>query len=143
MKKFQFTLDAAARWRQHLLSQEKLRLQSMERQLQQIAGQLEQNTRDLTDNWVPLVTTAEALHQVQAYRQALKKQADQLQIQYADQTAANKLQALKVIEADRNSRVLDKLRAKQYTEWQSALAKKMEEEAADLYSSKLVRQNNL
>ena len=148
MKKFQFSLSRMLNFREQLLEKEKNSLNQLliqkntldqhildiKEQLEQAATQLEQKTREGT-----------VITELRLLTFTLENGKKQLKQLHKDQMLLNstvELQRKSVVQASQQVTKLEKLKEKQWEEYQYALAKAEEAFISEHVASTLVRQTN-
>lgn len=137
MKRFRFRLESVLRWRQALegIEEEKLRglnarLHEVERaraEIEQVRRRLPGEVAGRSDvSGVELAALDAYLRRLGAIEEELRQQRVQLDKQVEAQQQA-------VLEARRKVRLLERLKARRFAEWEAELARETERVAADNY----------
>jgi len=142
MSKFRFSLEAALQWRKHLLLQERVKLQALEAKRDSTMLMRENTLARLTGTKTPEAIDAASLQQGAAHRTFLSALYLRLQNTVLSESRSVAEQLARCVEADRQCRVLEKLRGAKLACWESGMRKKSDDEAAEIYSAKWTRRNS-
>ena len=143
MKRFQFPLQAAMTWRERTAEQERSSLQHMfkvlsdlEAERTSVSGQLR-----LTASPQAEITAAD-LHRMAAHRDALV--ARDVRLAQSQQKCEDRIvqQRQKCVEADRDHRLLAKLRESHWATWQAQADREIERSAAESYLANWIRKKS-
>jgi hypothetical protein len=135
MKKFEFRLDAALRWRNTQLQVERARLQKLLGEEQRLKNSL-QSLLDEKQKALSELRTAEHLQSfdlrtVSIYLVGADARACLLRENIAKCAGPIRQQRQKLLEAERNVRLLEELKEKRYSEWVHALNQEIDEAAEE------------
>jgi flagellar biosynthesis chaperone FliJ len=146
LKRFDFRLDSVLNWRKLQSQQEQATLEKIahskkliEQQQAEVAGQIA-----ATANLLSLQGSVEAseLHYLAANRLHLRKVQDTLRRKNAECTLAMDAQRHRCMEADRKQKLIEKMKAKQFSAWEKDVARDTEQTAAELFLAAHIRGNN-
>lgn len=137
MKKFEFKLDSALRWRTTQLQLERARLQNLLAEQQRINRDLKAlaDERNGAVDGLQSLPRLEAfdLRSLSAYLVGAEFRATQLHEQLRRRTALVQKQQARVLDAELQVKLLDKLKCKKRAEWQSEYEKDTESNAAEAW----------
>ena len=121
MKKFEFRLDSALRWRNTQLQLERVKLQKLLGEEQRLRSDLERILHErqtaLSDLQSVTFLQASDLRCLSAYLVGADARAHLLRGQIAKCTGPIQQQRQRLLEAERNVRLLEKLKENRYSEW--------------------------
>ncbi len=137
MKKFEFKLDSALRWRTTQLQLERVKLQSLLAE----QGRLQRDLILLAEERNAAVSGLQSLSKLEAfdlrslsaYLVGAEFRANQLHEQLAKRTALVQRQQVCVRDAELKVRLLDKLKDKKKSAWQAEYNKDLEANAAEAW----------
>jgi len=130
MKKFEFRLGAALRWRNTQLQLERAKLQKLLSEEQQwkrgLQSLLDERTRSLSDlaTWERLQWSD--LRAASAYSMGADLRAHALREKIVRLAGPIQQQRERLLQAERNVRLLEKIRDNRYAEWKLELDKEIE-----------------
>ena len=137
MKKFEFRLDSALRFRQTQLQLERVKLQSLLEEQQRLTRDLHVLAEERKSAVSGLQSLPELqafdLRSISAYLVGAEIRATQLQEQLTKRKVLANQQRERVMDAELQVRLLEKLREKKKTEWQIAFDKDLENNAAEAW----------
>jgi hypothetical protein len=137
MKKFEFQLQSALDWRQRRLEGERVRLEALETQRNRLQASVQsiEAARHQSQDAVAQSPTLERLDLdlLEGYRHAAEFQTRRLAAEIARLDAAILQQRTRVTEANREHRLLEKLRQQRHDDWQKGVDRQIEDEAAERY----------
>ncbi len=144
MKRFEFSLETVRRWRRERAGVEELILRQMLAEKQKVAAaraQIEresaQTVRELLAQ--PMVGSLD-LESLDSYRLYVRGKVRDFEHQEEQCDKRIAAQRERVVEARRQSELLERLRQKAWAEWRAAGNKEQEEMAAELFLAKTVRE---
>ena len=137
MKKFEFRLQSALRVRHTQLEMQRHKLQALvlqEQQIQHALTTLAEERRDAIA-WTQNadVVTSPAVRALSAYMLGSEARGNAYREQLSMQARLIQDQRIKVLEAERNVRLLEKLRDKRFHEWNQELEREIETTAQDAW----------
>jgi hypothetical protein len=142
MRRFEFRLDAALRWRRSQLDMEEARLRNLFAEL----AAIQTGIADLDAAQAPERTSVHSPDATPGERAALdawlrwsRAERGRLLARVADCERRITEQRARVLEARRASELLGKLRTRKLTEWTAELNKDIEQIAAEAYTAKWSR----
>ena len=146
MKRFAFAFEKALEYREGQADQERLKLE----QLHAVRGKLTQDREGLASqiqaiSRVPLtdgITSSEDLRMLSSFVGALRQQEHQLHHKTTECEARIVHQSDRVVVADRDHKLLARLREKKLAEWEYESAREMEQTATDLWLAGYVRRSH-
>jgi hypothetical protein len=143
MKRFQFPLDRVRRWRAGQAMLEELKLEHMRGNLralgeekQNIASERSRNEREVLGQ--PAVEAAQ-LQSLDAYRLHTRAKIRDIENRERQAEVEVEQQRQRVVAAQRDAELLERLKGKARDEWQAASDREQETLATDLYLAKRVR----
>ncbi|MBC7924976.1 MAG: hypothetical protein H7039_04895 [Bryobacteraceae bacterium] len=146
MKRFHFGLQRTTDWREHQAELEKSELEKLTGKRTQLAdsrNEVEKELDTLANNQVGhSVHTAQELHQAALFTRSLFNLDKQLVNEQSKCEQQIVQQQGKCIEADRDHRLLLKLRDTKLLEWQKEFNREIEETAADSWNSRRARETS-
>lgn len=136
MKKFDFRLETARRWRERQTEIEEARLQALfgekqgiEARAVSIQAELDAEHRRIEDRSYD----AGELARLDAFREWVTRERQRLRTVLADCEKRIEAQRAALVEARRRFQLVDRLKEKSLLEWSRANAKEQEDLAAELY----------
>ncbi len=146
MKAFSFSLERVLRWRMTTLKTEQVRLEGIRFHLEQARIEKEKLSQSLADakqsiSGQGLLTGAD-LRNIDSYAARLGKQVELTDRKMSSLSEAIAKQLLVVSGADRNVRLLERLRERRVAEWQAGMNKESEEESSDFSAAQSQRGKN-
>jgi flagellar biosynthesis chaperone FliJ len=146
MKRFHFPLETARRWRLERAGVEELKLGQILAEKQklaatkgQIQGEIAQTARQVLGQ--PSIPALE-LESLDSFRVHVRGRIRKLEDQEKGCEARIVEQRNKVLEAQRQFELIERLRQKALTEWRAAGNKEQEDLAAELFLAKTIRERN-
>jgi hypothetical protein len=140
VKKFHFPLERVRQWRENQLALEEIRLEEMETQRLRIDAGLADLAREkaageqaVLDMDAPDALTLRSLDE---FRRFSGRRRAALQQDRAAAEARIAAQRLRIVEAQRNVRLLDKLQARRRRLWDIAFDREIEEQAAEAFRAR-------
>jgi hypothetical protein len=136
MRKFVFRLDSALRWRSTQLQLERAKLQTFlaeEQRLQQSLQALGEERRQAAACLAESQLQALDLRSLSSYLVGAEAKASILQEQIRKRSVLIQQQRDRVILAERNLRLLEKLREKRHAEWKHELDREIESAAEEAW----------
>ena len=136
MKNFVFRLESALRWRSTQLQLERAKLQSLqaeEHRLQQSLEALAEERREAAACLTQPQLQALDLRSLSSYLVGAEVRASVLQEQIRKRTVLIQQQRERVILAERNLRLLEKLREKRHLEWKHELDREIASDADEAW----------
>ncbi len=144
MKRFEFHLASALNWRSQRLAAEKARLEDLLGRRIQIRNRIEasglQWEKSRENTLSKATISAFDLSALDSFRRALDHERARLENEMSELDLQIEGQRKKVVEADRQCRLLEKLRDRRYAEWRKLAEREWEKEASDLYLAKWNRE---
>jgi flagellar FliJ protein len=135
MKAFSFSLEQVMRWRMTTLKTEKVRLEGIRFHLEQARIERLKLSQSLSDAKQSIgsqgLLTGADLRNIDAYTGRLGKQVELAGQKMSSLSEAIAKQLLVVSGADRNVRLLERLRERRLAEWQTEVNKESEEQSSD------------
>jgi len=139
MKKFEFRLETVLRFRHTQLKIERDKLNALVAEGQTLMATLERLQQDRRDAYADIsaADTIEALEMraFAAFSIGAGARATRVREQIAKNREASERQRVIVLEAERNVRLLEKLRERRFQTWKHALNREMEAIAQDSWLS--------
>ncbi len=130
MKKFEFRLDTALRWRNTQLQLERAKLQKLLGEEQRLRNSLQSLLNERQKALSELQTAGHLqsvdLRALSAYLVGTDARAHLFREQMAKYAAPIQQQRQRLLQAERNVRLLEKLREDRYSEWKHALDQEVE-----------------
>ena len=137
MKKFEFRLESALRWRTTQLQLERAKLQGLlaeqARITRDLKALLEERTAAVSGLQALPSLEAFDLRSLSAYLVGAEFRANQLREQFAKRTGLVHKQQARVIDAELQVKLLDKLKDKRRSSWQSEFERDVEANAAEAW----------
>ncbi len=137
MRRFRFALETVLRWRQSRLEAEQARLGELVTELERIRLRIRQAEEDAQaaarDVLGAGAIPAAELAALEAYLRRLVQERARLSRAEADCQARIAAQRECVVEAQRQVRVIEKLRERRFEEWRTELDRETETLAAEAY----------
>jgi flagellar export protein FliJ len=144
MQRFRFRLESVLAWRRLHLELEETKLQRLFEELRRVdlAGQRLDAEKAQEERAVLYAASVEAreLAALESYRQHVRREKERLRKERADCQARVAAQRGLVLKAERDVRLLEKLREKRLGEWQAAADKEQEALASELFLAQWHRQ---
>jgi flagellar export protein FliJ len=145
MKRFQFQLASALNWRRQRLETERARLEEMVGRRMAVQSKLEQSGQRWEQSRESIVSkagvTAFDLSALESFRRAVEHEKTRLGNEMAALDRRIEAQRKRVQEADRQCRLLEKLKDRRFDEWRKLAAREEETEASGLYLAKWNRES--
>jgi flagellar export protein FliJ len=144
MRSFQFRLETVLGWRRLHLELEETKLQRLFEELRQV--DLAENRLDAekaeADRAVPYSASAEAqeLAALDRHRLHVAREKGRLRQERADCQRRIAAQREQVLKAERDVRLLEKLRERRLVEWQTAAGREQEALASELFLARWHRE---
>jgi len=138
MKRFQFRLESVLHWREIELERERDnlgRLLAEERRLAEALAELRGTRQAARDNLQRGPFEGADLRALAAYLLACEPREQILLQQLAAQSRSVAEQRVKVLEADRRVRLLEKLKARQLASWTQAMDRQLDAIAQDTWTA--------
>lgn len=146
MKKFQFPLESALVWRRQ-------REQAVRARLEELAGkkaQLQQHSSELESEFLAAQTqtlesktvASEQLAALDGFRRASEMRQHRIAGEIANLEGEIEKQRAELVEAGRQTKLLEKLRDRQFAAWKHQAAQVLEQEASELYLAQWVQQHD-
>ncbi|MDX1979216.1 MAG: hypothetical protein SFV51_03040 [Bryobacteraceae bacterium] len=137
MKKFQFQLEAALSWRRQKEQTERIRLDELNARRQSVLQQREQAERDREASRrqtlaLPSISALD-LESLDNYSHAVESRKRKLEAEVAELDEAARKQQLALIEASRQTKLLEKLKDRQHSAWQAEYDKQLEADATESF----------
>lgn len=137
MKKFEFRLDSALRWRTTQLQLERVKLQGLLAEQARLNRDLKalQDERNDAVSGLQSLPKLEAfdLRSLSAYLVGAEIRGNQLREQLAKRTALVQKQQARVVDAELQVKLLDKLKDKKRSTWQAEYERDLEANAAEAW----------
>lgn len=137
MKRFEFHLQSALDWRQRRLETEQARLEALQTQRSRLQASIDsiQAARHQSQDAVAQAAELDRIDfdLVEGYRHAAEYQMRRLSAEIARLDAGIAQQRTRVTEANREHRLLEKLRERRLDDWQKGIDRQIEEEAGERY----------
>jgi flagellar biosynthesis chaperone FliJ len=144
LKKFSFTLERVREWREEQIAVEQLKLEQIATELRKIEERAASLDREMEANETAVLRSpsvdSTTLGALQGFRHFVRNQRTTVSSTVADCRERLQAQTLRVLEAQRNARLLDKLKLRALKTWQAACDKEVEEQAAESYLAKWNRE---
>ena len=146
MKRFDFAFERALEYREGQADQERMKLE----QLHATRGQLENDRAGIASQIQTLsrsplaegITSSEDLRLLSSFVGALRQQESTLRHQTTQCEAHIEHQSGRCVVADRDHKLLARLREKKLAEWEYESAREIEQTATDLWLAGYVRRSN-
>ena len=140
MKKFSFSLDRVREWREKQFALEEARLQQLFGERAGIQARSQSLNRESDESnravaYAPSVAAAD-LSALDAFRRYAVRERTRIQAALSDCGRRIIEQQKRVMEARRRLELLDKLREKRWTAWNTELAREIETQAGEAYLAK-------
>jgi len=143
MKAFLFSLEQVLRWRMTTLKTEQVRLEGIRFHLEQARIEKLMLSQSLSDAKQSIgaqgLMTGTDLRNIDSYTARLGKQVEQANQKMSSLSEAIAKQLLVVSGADRNVRLLERLRGRRLAEWQMEMNKESEEQSSDFSAGQWMR----
>jgi flagellar export protein FliJ len=140
MKRFAFPLERVLKWREQQVESEELKLRVLNAELQAITTARQQMERDRIDSARALVgsgaVTAGDLCALDSYRKSLSAGILKFEQRAQDCRARIAAQQAEVARAQRNRRMLERLKAKAAARWDVEAGRELETLASEAYLAK-------
>ena len=140
MKKFHFPLEKVREWREKLIAVERVNLEKIATELRQVEEARAALDRDVEANETAVLrgssVDALSLRALHGFRQGVRARKISIESRVAEIRQRLKVQEQRLMEAQRNARLLEKLKQKALGSWQAAFNKELEEQAAESYLAK-------
>ncbi len=135
MKRFTFALERVRQWREEQVVVEQLQLERLQAERGTIEGAIAKLERDKSASEATVLggrlvdsLDLQSLDQFRRHTQILQAKLRAERAGCDDRIAA---QRLRLIDAQRNARLLDKVKARKLKVWQAGFEKEIEEQAAE------------
>jgi flagellar export protein FliJ len=139
VKKFHFSFQRVMDWREKRAEQERMELLRLRNRGSELAGMREQIIGQIRTTSAALASStsmsASDLSQAAAFLHALHTGERTVQSQQADCESAIDVQIQKCRDAERDHRLLEKLRARRLTEWKAGYDREAEQAAHEAWQS--------
>ncbi len=146
MKKFEFRLENALRWRNTQLQLERAKLQKLLSEEQRLQGSLQRLLHEKQAAFSELQTAeflqASQLRSLSVYRIGVDARAHLLREQIAKCAGLVQKQRGHLLEAERNVRLLEKLREDRYSDWKHAFEQEVQLGAEESWLAANFRTSN-
>lgn len=137
MKKFVFPLERVSEWRELQIAMEGAKLDKLTAGLRAVAQRVEELERERERNETAVIradwTDAQALGALHEFRKYSRLRRELLSQEQAEGERQVLAQREKLLEAQRNARLLDQLKDRRRRAWQAGFDKELEEQAAEAY----------
>lgn len=144
MKRFLFPLDRVLDWRAEQLRLEEMRLETLYAELRAlVAKQQEVEAEKMSSERELLALTVVDGQQLEAldrFRRHSAAAAERLKIQQSECAKRIEAQRRRVLEVQRQFRLLERLREKKRSQWQFDFNKELEDQASETFLAKWVRE---
>ncbi len=146
MKAFQFSLERVLQWRATQLHLAEEKLSQTQNLLAQLSSQEQmlvasyQNTAAELVSWAAL--GGAELHRLSAFRERTLRLRQAVHVQKVSCEALIREQQQQVLEAKKQHRILEKLKERQWENWQYLHEREIENTAADSYLANWVRERD-
>ena len=143
MKQFQFSLERAMHWRRLRADMERAKLESLHTELRNLDGQKalmeeeEATAHDLVKNQDSV--RAQQLFALDRFTRHMSTRKEQLEGRRVELFGQIARQQLRLISAQRDFELLEKLKAHKKEDWRTAFDKEQEDLASEVYLAKWER----
>ena len=143
MKQFQFSLEHAMHWRRLRADMERAKIESLYTELRNLDGQRtsmeeeETTAHDLVKNQDSV--RAQQLFALDRFTRHMSTRKEQLEVARVDLLGKIAQQKVRLISAQRDFELLEKLKAHKKEDWQTAFDKEQEDLASEVYLAKWER----
>ncbi len=140
MKRFSFTLERVRQWREEQVSVEQVKLERLHEERLGIDARIAALEREKSANESSvlggLLVDAVDLQSLDRFRHHTRTLQAQLRVERDGCDTRIAAQRTRVIEAQRNARLLDKVKERKLKIWQLAFEKEIDEQAAESHLAK-------
>lgn len=143
MKRFHFSLERVRQWREEQVSAERLRLERLLEERLAIDSRIAalEREKSVSEKSVlagRLVDAAD-LHSLDRFRRHTQTLQTQLRTEQGQCDQRIAAQRARIVEAQRNARLLDKVKERKLKAWQSSFDKEIDDQAAESHLARWSR----
>jgi hypothetical protein len=140
MKRFEFRLQSVLSWRARQLELEKAKLQVLFEELNALAAARARLESDLHEAGRVALASGDPqqLAALGPFREHIRREQARVEARRADCARRIEAQRESVLNAERNVRLLEKLKARRLADWNAAVAKELDELATDSFLARWV-----